>query len=186
MPPGTELTQHSNPYYRSVYVALVRRDGPLAGSAAARPIRACKDKRIGIVAATPPADHLTELGLDRPRPRPIRSSSTGATNRRPTRWSADLLGGQDRHRHPLGADRRTARARRDPELELVPLVHEEERPPLAFRITMAMRPNELEWKRTINTVLRRREADITKVLLDAGVPLLDEEGNVVVGRSRTP
>ena len=68
----------------------------------------------------------------------------------------------------------------------MPLVHEKERPPLAFRITMAMRPNEIEWKRTINTILRRREAEITKTLLDFGVPLVDEEGKVIIPEGQKP
>ena len=35
-------------------------------------------------------------------------------------------------------------------------------------------------------VLRKREADINKVLIDAGVPLLDEEGNSVIAAGGKP
>jgi hypothetical protein len=63
-------------------------------------------------------------------------------------------------------------------MDLVPLV-KEDRPALSFRIALGVRLNENEWKRTLNGVLRRREAEITRVLLDYGVPLLDEQDNLI-------
>jgi quinoprotein dehydrogenase-associated probable ABC transporter substrate-binding protein len=178
---GTELTQHSNPYYRSAYVMLVRRDGPLAG------VRQLSDPRlqgrlIGVVAATPPTDHLTDLGLiDRTK------SYSLLVDRRfeapADEMAADLLAGRT-DAAILWGPNGGAIAKAHSELELVPLIKEKERPPLAYRITMGMRPNEIEWKRTINTVLRRREAEITKVLLDYGVPLIDEEGEPVAQGGR--
>jgi hypothetical protein len=36
---------------------------------------------------------------------------------------------------------------------------------------------ENDWKRTLNTILRKRRADIETVLRDYDVPLLEEEGN---------
>jgi quinoprotein dehydrogenase-associated probable ABC transporter substrate-binding protein len=180
---GTELTQHSNPYYRSVFTLIVRRDGPLSGIKQLADPR-LRDKRIGIIAATPPADHLTDLGLiDRTRAYSLlvdRRYESPAEE-----MIADLLGGRIDVAilwGPTGGPL----ARAHPELDLVPLLHEKERPPMAFRITMAMRPNELEWKRTINNVLRRREADIVKVLLDHGVPILDEEGHLISSEGRRP
>jgi quinoprotein dehydrogenase-associated probable ABC transporter substrate-binding protein len=180
---GTELTQHSNPYYSSLYTMLVRRDGPLAGIGQLSDPR-LKGKRIGLVAATPPSDHLRDLGL-------LNQAKIYAlmVDRRfaspADEMVADLLAGRIDVAilwGPTGGPL----AKAHPELELSPLVHEKERPPLSFRITMAMRPNEPEWKRTINTVLRRREADITRVLLDAGVPLLDEDGRVIPGEGAKP
>ncbi|PSJ19738.1 quinoprotein dehydrogenase-associated putative ABC transporter substrate-binding protein, partial [Halomonas sp. ND22Bw] len=34
-----------------------------------------------------------------------------------------------------------------------------------------------DWKRSLNTILRKRRADIERVLRDYDVPLLEEEGN---------
>ena len=51
--------------------------------------------------------------------------------------------------------------------------------PLDFRITMGMRPNEPQWKLTINTFLRKKQNEIDKILLDYGVPLLDEKGQPI-------
>ena len=180
---GTELTQHSNPYYRSVYVALVRRDGPLADLTQLSDLR-LKDKRIGVTAATPPTDHLMDLNLiDR-----VKAYSLLVDRRYESpaeEMIADLLAGTI-DMAILWGPIAGPLAKAHPDVELVPLVHEKERPPLAFRITMAMRPNEIEWKRTINTILRRREADITKTLLEFGVPLVDEEGKVIIHEGQKP
>lgn len=180
---GTELTQHSNPYYRSVYAALVRRDGPLAGLTQLSDPR-LRDKRIGLTAATPPADHLTGLGLiDR-----VKSYSLLVDRRYESpadEMAADLLAGRIDVAILWGPIAGPL-AKAHPEIELKPLVNEKERPPLAFRITMAMRPNEIEWKRTINTILRRREGEITKALLEYGVPLVDEEGKVIMAGGQKP
>ena len=67
-------------------------------------------------------------------------------------------------------------ARNAPEpLSVTPLLKERERPALTYRITMGVRHNEPDWKRRLNQVLRRRQDDINRVLLDYGVPLLDED-----------
>ncbi len=42
---------------------------------------------------------------------------------------------------------------------------------------MGVRHNENDWKRTLNSVLRKRRADIEKVLKEYDVPLLAEEEN---------
>ncbi|MBE7204622.1 MAG: quinoprotein dehydrogenase-associated putative ABC transporter substrate-binding protein, partial [Parafilimonas terrae] len=62
-------------------------------------------------------------------------------------------------------------------MRVVPLLKEPERPPMAYRIAMGVRIGENDWKRSLNTVLRKRKADIDKVLRDYDVPLLDEEEN---------
>ena len=54
---------------------------------------------------------------------------------------------------------------------------EPDAPRLDYRIAMGVRINENDWKRTLNTVLRRSRADIEQVLRDYDVPLLDEEQN---------
>jgi len=180
---GTEIAQHSNPYYRSAFTMIVRRDGPLSGIEELSDQR-LRGKRIGIIAATPPVDHLTDLGLmdqtktysllvDRRYESPADEMIEDLVNKQ---IDAAILWG------PTGGPL----AKIHPELEVVPLIHEKERPPLAFRITMAMRPNELDWKRTINTVLRRRASEIQQVLLEYGVPLLDDEGHLINSPGASP
>ena len=59
--------------------------------------------------------------------------------------------------------------------QAVPLLKEPDRPPMAYRVSMGVRQTENEWKRTLNTALRKRRTDIEKVLRDFDVPLLDED-----------
>jgi len=42
-----------------------------------------------------------------------------------------------------------------------------------------VRFNEPEWKRQINDLIRKEQPAITKILLDYGVPLIDELGQPV-------
>jgi hypothetical protein len=51
---------------------------------------------------------------------------------------------------------------------------------MAYRIAMGVRIGENDWKRTLNTILRKRRTDIEKVLRDFDVPLLEDEENKVL------
>jgi quinoprotein dehydrogenase-associated probable ABC transporter substrate-binding protein len=67
-------------------------------------------------------------------------------------------------------------AKRDGEpLVVVPLVKDVGSARIAFRITMGVRNGDDNWKRKLNEVIRKRRADIDKVLLDYGVPLLVDD-----------
>jgi hypothetical protein len=46
---------------------------------------------------------------------------------------------------------------------------------LIFRITAGVRQGDDLWKRELNDIIRKRQADINRVLLEYGVPLLDED-----------
>ncbi len=48
-----------------------------------------------------------------------------------------------------------------------------------YRITMGVRANESNWKRELNEVIKKRQADIDRILLSYNVPLLDEDLNPV-------
>jgi len=60
-------------------------------------------------------------------------------------------------------------------LVVVPLVKDIGAARIAFRITMGVRNGDDNWKRKLNDVIRKRRADIDKVLLDYGVPLLVDD-----------
>ena len=44
---------------------------------------------------------------------------------------------------------------------------------------MGVRPADQNWKRDLNQLIRDNQPDLTKLLLDFGVPLIDENGRVV-------
>lgn len=173
---GTELVQHSNPYYRSVYVMLVRR-GDLDGLKELADPR-LKTKRIGVMAGTPPVDHLAahEL-LGQAKPYSLLVDHRYASPA--TEMVADLAAGRIDVAILWGPAAGYLARHSGADLVLIPLLHEGDRPALAYRITLGLRPNEIEWKRTLNAVLHRREAEINAILLEYGVPLLDEDDHLI-------
>jgi quinoprotein dehydrogenase-associated probable ABC transporter substrate-binding protein len=60
-------------------------------------------------------------------------------------------------------------------LVVVPLLKDMAAGKIAFRITMGVRNGDDAWKRQLNDVLRKRQGDIDKVLLDYGIPLLVDD-----------
>jgi tagatose-1,6-bisphosphate aldolase len=56
---------------------------------------------------------------------------------------------------------------------------------LEYRITMGVRAGETTWKHQINEVIAKRQGDIDAVLLEYGVPLIDED-NKIITAARKP
>jgi quinoprotein dehydrogenase-associated probable ABC transporter substrate-binding protein len=172
---GSDLVQTTNPYYRSSYT-LVTRAGELDGITALDDPR-LKGKAIGVIAGTPPVNRMGDLGLVSTMkayaPYPLDPSRKFQT------VGAEIIGA-------LAAKEVDAAVLWGPAagwlakqsgtpMTVVPLLKEPQRPPMAYRIAMGVRLGENDWKRSLNTVLRKRKADIEKVLRDYDVPLLDDE-----------
>ena len=70
-PQGDELVQNTNPYYRTAYALVFKPGSELEGH---RPLSdpRLKEKRIGVVAGTPPATYLAVNGAARRAQGPIR------------------------------------------------------------------------------------------------------------------
>jgi ABC-type amino acid transport substrate-binding protein len=64
-------------------------------------------------------------------------------------------------------------------LLVVPLLKETGTPRMAYRITFGVRNLEDDWKRQLNAVIAKRQSDIDALLLQFGVPLLDEQSNLI-------
>ena len=173
---GDELVQNTNHYYTSAYGIVTRRDSPLAGvDILSDP--ALKGHPIGVVAGTPPATNLARAGLakdmrgwdlfvDRRVENPVgdmlaqvKSGELGAA----VIWGP-LAGPLVKH---------------DPDLQFTPLLKETDGPRMFFRITMGVRPDEQEWKRQLNSLIRRNQGEIDAILRDAGVSLIDDYGKAL-------
>jgi len=173
---GDELVQNTNHYYTSVYGIVTRKDGPLAGvDHLTDP--ALKGRNLGVVAGTPPATHMARAGLakdmrgwdlfvDRRVENPVGEMLDGVRNG--TLDAAVLWG-------PLAGPL----VKDDPALQFVPLLKEEGGPRLFYRITLGVRPSEQDWKRELNSLIRRNQAEIDAILRDAGVPLVDDYGKAL-------
>jgi hypothetical protein len=67
----------------------------------------------------------------------------------------------------------------DPPLHVTPLVKETSGPQLAYRIGMGVRAADQNWKRLLNRLIQENQPTINKILLDYGVPLLDENDRLI-------
>jgi quinoprotein dehydrogenase-associated probable ABC transporter substrate-binding protein len=174
---GGELVQHTNPYYRSAYT-LVTRKGELDGVMRLDDPR-LKGKAIGVIGGTPPVNRMGELGLVSTMKAyapyqldPARKHQTIAAE-----VIADLAEKRIDAAILWGPAAGWLAKQSGVPMAVVPLLEEPDRPPLTFRIALGVRMEENDWKRTLNTILRKRRTDIETVLRDFDVPLLEEEGN---------
>lgn len=178
-PQGNDLVQSTNPYYRSVY-ALVTRQGAEFDGVDTLADERLKGKHLGIVAGTPPATYLVAQGLmATAKPYALvvdtRFDSAGRA------MTKDVAGGEIAAGILWGPLAGWYARQTDPPLRVVPLLKDSGGPSLAYRITMGVRPTDQNWRRELNGLIRANQPAITRILLDYGVPLLDEGGHVIAG-----
>lgn len=177
---GAELVQSTNPYYRSTYAIVAPKGSELDGIETMDDPR-LKGRKIGVFDATPPVDVLLSKGLmsdaklyplivDHRFDSPI-SNLIG--DLKDKKVDAAIVWG------PLiGAAVKESNG----DLVLTPLLKDVGKPGFSYRISFGVRHDENEWKHKLEGVLRARQADINKVLVDYGVPLIDNSGRLVTAQ----
>jgi quinoprotein dehydrogenase-associated probable ABC transporter substrate-binding protein len=170
---GDPMVLNTNALYRSAYALIYKPSNGLDGVDSLFDPR-LKDKRIGVVAGSPPADLVAKAGLmgkakpfdlvvdrryDSPAESMIKDIRSGEID-------AGILWG------PIGG---YFAGKGGDKLTVVPLVKDANAARTSFRITMGVRAGDDLWKRQLNDVLRKHQADIDRVLLDYNVPLVDDE-----------
>jgi len=173
---GDELMQTTTPYYFTTYVMLYRSDKGLSFTGLQDPRLA--RLRLGIVSATPPSDLLVRHGLmANAKPYPLRVDTRVES---PTRQMVeDLMEGRIDVGLLWGPIAGYYRAHEKLPLTLLPLADEPGAAPMKYHIAMGIRPNEPEWRRRIDAVIVKEQPQITAILRDYGVPLLDEQGELM-------
>lgn len=174
---GHELVQNTNHYYRSTYVLIHKAGGSLEG------IRTLDDprlqsSRIGAVAGTPPVTILAMNAL-LTRLKPYRL----VVDRRYESPAEEMISDLERGEidaallwGPIGG----YFARRSKQkLAVVPLGSETKGPRMSFRITFGIRPGEPDWKHQLNDLIAANQGEINTILLQYGVPLLDEKDQLI-------
>jgi quinoprotein dehydrogenase-associated probable ABC transporter substrate-binding protein len=181
-PQGDELVQSTNPYYRTAYALIVK---PAAGLDDLDTLGdpRLKEKRIGIVAGTPPATYLAVNGLMRnAKPYPLvvdtRVESSGQAMMR------DLASGDIDVGILWGPMAGYYARRANPPMRVVLLLNEAKGPQLVFRIAMGVRATDQNWKRQINRLIAENQSEINHLLLGFGVPLLDEKNKPITDDTR--
>jgi quinoprotein dehydrogenase-associated probable ABC transporter substrate-binding protein/PQQ-dependent catabolism-associated CXXCW motif protein len=176
---ASELLQNTNPYYHSTYVLAYRTADGERFTDLASP--AMQEARIGVIAGTPPANLLARRGLLGQ----TRSYHLLVDTRyyHPGRdMMADLAAGEIDVALAWGPIAGYWAQRQDEPITLVPLHSDQPGLRMDFRISMGIRPNEPDWKRELNDLIRELQPEITAILERYHVPLLDRRGQVMAAQ----
>ena len=171
-PQGDELVQGTNPYYRTAYALVAKRGSGLEDVASLGDER-LKGKHLGIVAGTPPATNMAVNGL-MTNARPYQLMIDTRIDSSAVAMIKDLMAGEIDAAVLWGPMAGYYARQANPPLHVTPLVKETSGPRLAYRIGMGVRPADQNWKRQLNRLIQENQPAINKILLDFGVPLLDE------------
>ena len=172
---GDEVMQTTNPYYFTTYAMLYRSDKGLELDGLQDPRLA--GLHLGVVAGTPPADLLARYDLmSHTKPYALTVDTRTAS---PTHEMVqDVVDGTIDVGFLWGPIAGYYRKHDGLPLTLVPLKSEPGAARMEYHIAMGVRANEPEWRRRINAAILKRQGDITAVLRDYGVPLLNEQGEL--------
>jgi len=180
-PQGDELVQSTNPYYRTAYAFVVRPGDGLDDLDTLADPR-LKTRRIGIVAGTPPATYVAVNGLmGQAKPYPLvvdtRVESSAAA------MMGDLASREIDVAILWGPMAGYYAKLANPRMRVTLLTKDAGGPQLAYRIAMGVRPPDQNWKRLLNRLIAENRADIDRLLIEFGVPLLDERDQPIIGDS---
>ncbi len=173
---GDELMETTNPYYFTTYVMFYRSDKGLA-------LKGVQDSRLatlrlGVVGGTPPADLLVRYHLmshTKPYALTVDTRVESPTHQ----MVQDVVAGTVDVGFLWGPIAGYYRKHDKLPLTLVPLKSEPGAARMEYHIAMGVRANEPEWRRRINAAIVKRKTEITAILRDYGVPLLDEQGELI-------
>jgi quinoprotein dehydrogenase-associated probable ABC transporter substrate-binding protein len=176
-PQGDDLVQSTNPYYRTAYAIVIKPNVGLDDLDMLSDPR-LKEKRVGIVAGTPPATYLVADGLMRnaksyPLVVDTRVESSAQAMMR------DLASGEIDAGVLWGPMAGYYAKQANPPMRIKLLLRESGGPQLAYRIGMGVRATDQNWKRLLNRLIAENRADINRLLIGFGVPLLDENGELI-------
>lgn len=171
---GDDLVQNTNAYYRSAYVLLFKKGSGLDGVETIEDPRLA-GKRLGVVMGTPPSANMASANLMKAaKVYPL----VVDTRVRPSVAELMIKDMQDGHIDaavvwgPMaGYYAKKSKA----DLAVVPLLKEKTGSRMIYRITIGVRPSDQEWKRTLNRLIKDNQKEMNQILLDFGVPLLDEQ-----------
>jgi quinoprotein dehydrogenase-associated probable ABC transporter substrate-binding protein len=172
---GDEVMQTTNPYYFTTYVMFYRSDEQLGAEGLQDP--RMKALRLGVVAGTPPADLLARHDLmSRTKPYALTVDTRFES---PTHAMVqDVVDGTIDIGFLWGPIAGYWRKHDALPLTLVPLQSEPGAARMAYHIAMGVRANEPEWRRAVNAAILKRQPEITAILHEYGVPLLNEQGDL--------
>jgi quinoprotein dehydrogenase-associated probable ABC transporter substrate-binding protein len=176
-PQGSDLVQTTNPYYRTAYALVFKPGSGFEGIETLADPR-LKQKRLGVIAGTPPSTFMATSGLmARAKPYPL-VVDTRVDNSIEL-MIKDLMAGDIDVGVLWGPLAGYYAKQTNPPLIVLPLTREGSGPPMIYRIAMGVRASDQQWKRQLNQMIRDNQAAINHLLLGFGVPLLDENNTPI-------
>lgn len=176
---ASEVIQSTNPYYKSAWVLVYPKDRGLDGIESLGDAR-LKDKRLGIIAGAPPATVMATNGM-MARAKPYALMVDRRYESPAEEMLRDIASGNVDAGILWGPIAGYFVKKSNAPLAIVPLLHETKAVPMVYRITLGLRHGEIEWKHQLNEFLAAHQAEIQSILLQYGVPLLDEQDNSITG-----
>lgn len=176
-PQGDELAQGTNPYYRTAYALIVKQGSGLEDVTTLEDAR-LKGKHIGIIAGTPAATYMAVNGLmATAKPYPLMIDTRVDSSAQA--MVDDLTSGAIDAGVLWGPMAGFYAKKANPPLHVALLVNESGGPNLVYRIGMGVRSSDQNWKRELNRLIKENQPTINKILLDFGIPLLDESNQPI-------
>lgn len=176
-PQGDDQAQVTVPYYRTTYALVTKRGSGLEDVTAIGDPK-LKDKRIGVVARTPPSTNMALNGLlANAKSYPLFIDTRADSSAQA--MMDDLAKGDIDCGILWGPMAGYYANKADPPFVVIPLTKETTGPPMTFRIGMAVRPAEQEWKRTLNKLIMENQEEINKLLISYNIPILDETSTAI-------
>jgi quinoprotein dehydrogenase-associated probable ABC transporter substrate-binding protein len=180
-PQGDDLVQSTNPYYRTAYALIYKAGSDLEGLDRLSDER-LKQKRIGIVAGTPPATYLAANGL-LGRAKPYALMVDTRVDSSAEAMIGDLKSGAIDVGILWGPMAGYFARDAAPAIRVVPLMKDSGGPQLSYRIGMGVRGADQNWKRQLNRLILENQQEINKILIGFGIPLLDEKDQPITAGS---
>jgi quinoprotein dehydrogenase-associated probable ABC transporter substrate-binding protein len=173
---GDALMQTTNPYYFTTYVMLYRSDKGFSFTGLEDP-RLAK-LHLGVVSATPPSDLLVRHDLME-NAKPYQLVVDTRVESPTHQMVEDVVDGTIDVGFLWGPIAGYYIKHDKLPLALVPLADEPGAARMHYHIAMGVRMNEPEWRRRINAAIVKQQPQITAILRDYGVPLLNDQGMLI-------
>src|ERR1700744_2678015 len=180
-PQGDDQAQVTIPYYRTTY-ALITKPGSGLEDVTTIDDPRLKGKRIGIVAKTPPSTNMAMNGLlGQAKSYPLFIDTLADSSAQA--MIDDLNQGNIDCGILWGPMAGYFASQAKPPLVVAPLVKETTGPQMMYRIGMAVRPADQEWKRTLNKLIMDNQVEINKLLISYNIPILDEANTPITSET---
>jgi len=173
---GEELMANTTAYYHTGYMIVTRTADHITATSLADPV--FKGKRIGLIARTPPVDSVVKHDLTK-QVVPYDLVTDTRVVQAPRAMLKDLANNEVDVALVWGPQAGYFIKHDNLPLTAAFLTQDEGGARLDYHIAMGVRSLDTEWRRQISDEIVKNQAKIQAILLDYGVPLMDEQNKPI-------